>query len=187
MPIPLITSFSGSPQVGPPPLTVNFTDTSDGTIYFPVSWEWNFGDGSPVDTTQNPTHTYTTVGSFTVSLSVMWNNGDGPTDTSEPDYISTGAANTATFRSHSTTSGSLEIMFEVTSGWAGQISWYWDFGDGNTSTVQNPTHTYSTPGTYNVVLTINGTTVSAEPLTDAPSKTHVSLRGINVIRGVIIN
>lgn len=90
MPIPLIPGFSGSPQVGPAPLTVNFADTSDGAIYFPVSWEWDFGDGSPIDTTQNPIHTYTSAGSYTVSLSVMWDNGDGPSWTYETNYITVG-------------------------------------------------------------------------------------------------
>ena len=37
----------------------------------------------------------------------------------------------------------------------GATSWYWDFGDGNTSTEQNPTHTYAEPGTYTVTLLIN--------------------------------
>lgn len=50
---------------------------------------------------------------------------------------------------------SLDVMFtDETAGT--NISWLWDFGDGNTSTVQNPTHTYAVPGTYTVRLTVNG-------------------------------
>src|SRR5207247_1172532 len=56
-------------------LTCNFTSTSsdpDGSI---VSYSWNFGDGSPVSTLQNPSHTYAAGGSYTVTLQVTDNQG----------------------------------------------------------------------------------------------------------------
>ncbi len=62
----LLAAFTGSPRSGIAPLTVVFSDTTVGT---PIDWKWDFGDGAS-DTTQNPVHTYTDVGSYTVSLTV---------------------------------------------------------------------------------------------------------------------
>lgn len=73
------TDFVGTPLSGAIPLTVAFTDLSSGS---PASWLWDFGDGE-TSTDQNPTHVYTALGSFTVSLTV-----DGSTET-KLDYIST--------------------------------------------------------------------------------------------------
>jgi len=61
-----VANFVGTPTSGNIPLTVKFTDTSTG---FPTQWDWNFGDGSLVNATkQNPVHTYTSAGTYTVSL-----------------------------------------------------------------------------------------------------------------------
>ena len=79
---PLYTAaFSAQPKTGPAPLTVNFTNQSTGSF---TSWEWNFGDGS-ASTEQNPSHTYSKSGTFTVSLTV---SGPGGSDTDiKPGYI----------------------------------------------------------------------------------------------------
>ena len=58
-----IAALSGYPTEGPVSLTVQFTDLSTGG---PTSWSWDFGDGS-TDTTQNPSHTYTVAGTYSVS------------------------------------------------------------------------------------------------------------------------
>jgi PKD repeat protein len=76
-----VAHFSASPTSGAAPLTVNFTDQSTGQI---TSWSWDFGDGS-ISTEQNPSHTYTDDGSYTVSLAVT---GPGGSDTeTKADYI----------------------------------------------------------------------------------------------------
>lgn len=62
----LLADFTGSPRSGTAPLTVVFSDTTVGT---PIAWSWDFGDGA-TDTTQNPVHMYTDVGTYTVSLTV---------------------------------------------------------------------------------------------------------------------
>ena len=64
-------SFTGTPTSGSIPLTVNFTDASAGTI---TSRLWSFGDGT-TSTETNPSHTYTSTGSYTVSLTVTGDNG----------------------------------------------------------------------------------------------------------------
>jgi len=58
--------FTADLTGGPVPLTVNFTDQSTGDI---TSWSWDFGDGA-TSTEQNPSHTYTDAGTYTVSLAV---------------------------------------------------------------------------------------------------------------------
>ncbi len=59
-----VAAYVGTPRSGNSPLTVQFTDVSSNT---PTSWLWDFGDGV-TSTLQNPTHTYSAVGSYTVSL-----------------------------------------------------------------------------------------------------------------------
>src|SRR6478672_4851907 len=63
-PVAPTASFTASPTSGTAPLNVQFTDTSTGA---PTSWAWDFGDGASA-TTASPAHTYTTAGSYTVSL-----------------------------------------------------------------------------------------------------------------------
>jgi len=68
---PIQAAFSASPLSGAPPLTVSFTDESTGDI---TGWDWDFGDGNS-STVQNPTHTYQSVNSYTVSLTVTGPGG----------------------------------------------------------------------------------------------------------------
>jgi PKD repeat protein len=78
----LTADFSASSLSGSNPLSVMFSDLSIGS---PTSWDWDFGDGSPHSSLQNPTHIYTVSGTYIVSLSVS----DGVLFSTEtkPDYI----------------------------------------------------------------------------------------------------
>lgn len=78
---PPAASFTGSPLVGNVPLAVQFTDTSTGA---PTAWSWNFGDGY-TGTAQNPAHTYTSPGTYTVSLNAT--NGGGSNTKTQTGYI----------------------------------------------------------------------------------------------------
>src|SRR5439155_20500715 len=79
----LVDNFSASPTSGQAPLKVTFTDTSTGSV---TGWVWNFGDGTS-STTQNPQHTYSTTGTYTVSLTV---SGPGGSNTAtKVNYITT--------------------------------------------------------------------------------------------------
>src|SRR6266545_389453 len=72
-PPPVVTAdFTASPTSGNVPLTVQFTDQSTGTI---TARDWNFGDGSAHSSTQNPSHTYTNAGNYTVTLTVSGGGG----------------------------------------------------------------------------------------------------------------
>ena len=74
-------NFSASPVAGKVPLTVSFTDQSTSG---PTAWSWNFGDGA-TSITKNPTHTYSSTGTFTVSLTVA--NAYGSNTSTKSDYI----------------------------------------------------------------------------------------------------
>ena len=68
---PIVADFSATPIFGTLPLSVSFTDQSTGS---PTSWFWDFGDGSTSDL-QNPIHTYTAEGNYTVNLTASNGNG----------------------------------------------------------------------------------------------------------------
>jgi LysM repeat protein len=71
--VPPSAAFSADTTSGNSPLTVAFTDLSSGDI---TGWSWNFGDGSPSVTTQNPSHTYSSTGSYSVTLTVSGPGGN---------------------------------------------------------------------------------------------------------------
>ncbi len=149
---PLIPDFSGTPRSGPAPLTVTFTDLSTGQIN---NYDWQFGDGGTSDLA-NPTHTYTKEGDYDVTLEVT---GPAGTETElKPAYITVlpPAPPVAAFQGsprHGTaplTVSFLDLSTGTVTGWS------WDFGDGTTSTAQNPAHRYASTGTYTVTLTASG-------------------------------
>lgn len=129
---------------------VNFTSTvSEGD-----TWLWNFGAGSPSNH-PNPVHQYTDTGSFTVSLTVT-NNGC-PTTVTKPQFI-TVKPPISDFTYQNDCVNRRRFLFTDRS--VGATSWLWDFGDGNTSTQQHPTHTYTAFGSYIVTLTVMNDTCS---------------------------
>ena len=83
--IPPTASFTGTPTTGAVPLTVQFTDTSNGS---PTSWNWSFGDGS-YSTSRNPSHTYSATGTYTVSLNAT--NSAGSNTATRANYITVSA------------------------------------------------------------------------------------------------
>jgi len=146
--------FSAVPLSGDEPLVVSFTDLSasyDGI----ASWLWSFGDGQ-TSPCQNPTHTYSGDGLYTVSLTVTEADGDTHTET-KVDYISVyDTAPVADF-SASPLSGDEPLVVNFTdlsASYDGIVSWLWSFGDGQTSPEQNPAHTYVQDGMYTVSLTV---------------------------------
>ncbi|WP_231593713.1 PKD domain-containing protein [Methanosarcina siciliae] len=143
-------NFTANVTSGNAPLNVKFTDTSTGT---PANWTWEFGDGE-TSTEQNPTHTYTAEGTYTVKLTVS--NSLGSDSEEKTGYITVGSvvlAPEANFSADPTT-GTAPLSVQFTDESTNTpTSWTWDFGEGDTSTEQNPTHTYETIGTYTVKLT----------------------------------
>ncbi len=87
--LPLPTNFSGTPTSGCTPMTVNYTDQSTGA----TSWSWSFPGGTPsTSTLQNPVVTYTTAGTYDVSLNAFNIAGNQAGSMSKPAYISVNSA-----------------------------------------------------------------------------------------------
>ncbi len=156
---PPVASFTTSPTpaTGPTPLSVQFTDTSsdlDGSI---VAWAWDFGDGNN-STLQNPQHSYTAPGQYTVTLTVTDNDND--TDDAQATVNATvpvpPVASFTTNPSPATGKVPFSVQFNDTStdSDGSIVGWLWDFGDGNSSTQQHPSHTYTVAGSYTATLTV---------------------------------
>ncbi|MFN0037419.1 MAG: PKD domain-containing protein, partial [Saprospiraceae bacterium] len=121
-------------------LTATFTNASaNASSYF-----WDFGDGN-TSTQQNPAHTYANCDTYTVTLTSTNMCG---TATSTASVTVGNGSPSAIFTSNV---NGLTAIFSNTS--ANAVSYLWDFGDGNTSTQQNPAHTYANCDTYTVTLT----------------------------------
>jgi PKD repeat protein len=132
---------------GGAPMTVQFTDKSSGA---PVSWKWDFGDGgSSIE--QNPKHTYSTLGTYTVSLTVS--NKDGSDTTTKVNLIATTLAPVADFKADRQVGKAPFIVTFTDISTNNPTAWSWDFGDGTSSSEQNPRHIYLREGAYDVSLT----------------------------------
>ena len=147
--------------------TVSYTDKSSvaagGTI---TNWFWSFGDGTS-DTTKNPVHVYKKSGHYEVCLTVVGTNASGKKckdiSCSKVEVKNCGSNNDSTkcrlkaeFKSKV---DSCTVTFaDASKGDNGTIitGWNWSFGDGTTSTTQNPSHVYAHNGHYNVCLTVVG-------------------------------
>ncbi len=122
-----------------------FTNESTGSE---LTFEWDFGDGSSSSDT-NPTHTYTAVGSYTVTLTAT-NNLGSDVHTAVVEIL---LAPQASFTTTSPIELGQTAVF-TNSSTGDNLSYLWDFGDGNTSTESGPTHTYTAVGDYTVTLTV---------------------------------
>ncbi|AKB37166.1 cell surface protein [Methanosarcina siciliae C2J] len=153
--VPPVADFAADITGGNAPLTVNFTDASNGTV---SSWAWDFENDGVVDSTeQNPSHTYASAGNYTVNLTVA--NANGADSELKTDYITVSSIPVepepvAAFTAD-VTDGTAPLTVNFTDQSTGTpTSWLWDFGDGANSTEQNPSHTYSAAGNYTVNLTV---------------------------------
>ena len=147
-----VASIESSDSSGCAPFTTSFTNpSSDG-----VSWLWNFGDGSPMNSTSNPNHTYSNSGIYTVTLTISDSIGCSSTDsisnlievfqsTADFDFI---------YSSGNCSLPSTIIFNDLSTSDNNISSWEWDFDDGGTSSSQNSSNVYISSGWYNVELVI---------------------------------
>lgn len=123
---------------------------------------YDYGDGSPLDTAYNPTHTFPTWGTYTVCSYVT---GNCISDTGCTTVV---ICPTPALASYSESINYPVVDFTDQS--LNALAWSWDFGDGNTSTAQNPSHTYATFGRYTICLTV----------TDSCGGQHTTCKDISV-------
>jgi len=148
---PPVANFTAVPDEGQVPLSVQFTDIS---LNNPTSWSWEFGDGN-TSTQQDPLHTYITPGTYTVNLTVA--NDYGWDTASKVNVITAEPPCPAPIADFTAVpdEGPVPLSVQFTDiSLNNPTSWLWEFGDGATSTLQNPAYTYTVPGTYTVNLTV---------------------------------
>jgi PKD repeat protein len=146
------TYFPSSPVMGE---SIQFTDESIDPENKLTTWAWDFGDGYTVST-EDASHNYEEAGTFTVTLVVA--DDEGATGTiSKEITVHENLRPTASFTCSVTEPHAGEnLQFTDTSeALDGSIvSWHWEFGDGETSTEQNPIHKYTETGTFTLQLMV---------------------------------
>jgi PKD repeat protein len=149
---PLVLNAGVTPLAGSAPLTVSCTSSptgGNGTY----AYHWDFGDGSAPSTAQNPAHTYTTTGIFTIQLTVT----SGAQSASWSQLVTSNSEGMSVLVTVSPSVGSAPLIVNFVSTVSGAynpVTYLWEFGDGNTSTDPNPTHIYQNPGAYAPKLTV---------------------------------
>jgi len=143
--------FTANPLIGNAPLSVNFNNLTNNPS---ASYLWNFGDNMS-STEENPVHVYSLPGTYTVNLKAA--NIAGNKTKTRDAYITVNPnaqAPLAQFNASALCGQStLTVNFQDLSTNT-PSSWNWDFGNGQTSTAQNPICTYNQPGIYTVKLTV---------------------------------
>ncbi|MEA3497011.1 MAG: PKD domain-containing protein [Bacteroidota bacterium] len=130
------------------PVVIQFNDQSTNASY----WNWSFGDGGS-STSQNPTHTYTNPGTYSISLHIT--NQKGCSDTLTLSNVIKVNPNPIAVFTNNVNQGCEPLQIHFTNYSTVADSFYWEFGDGDTSTLTNPLHTFTTPNmdtAYTVVL-----------------------------------
>lgn len=141
--------FSADSVAGCNPLPVQFTDLSVPSVGSQLTqWTWDFGDGSPFSTTRHAQHTYQQTGFFDVRLTVT--DDLGCTAEKERQSYIVVERQIPEFEVDSVVCLGEEAVFTPLS--FGQPPYFWDFGDGSTSTNPNPRHLYQDTGWYTIQL-----------------------------------
>ena len=155
-PVGPLALFSATPLSGDAPLEVTFSDESNPGSSAITFRRWDFGDGT-VSTEENPVHIYEEEGDYTVTLTIATVAGVDRRTRAAYIQVDGETAPRANFTSDKRAGNaplSVDFSDRSAAGTSEIISWAWDFGDGNTSTEEDPTHIYTTIGVFDVSLTI---------------------------------
>lgn len=149
---PSVVAFSIDSSDGCAPLTVYFTDLSTTGQDQIVSWLWYFGDGDS-SSAMSPVHTYTTPGSYTITLTVVTSSGCVTTlvNGAVIDVYPVPIAG-FTWNQSGSIGDQPEVQFTDES--VGASDWTWYFGDSATSNVSDPFHTYAQTGDFTVMQVV---------------------------------
>ncbi|SDG20880.1 PKD domain-containing protein [Chitinophaga filiformis] len=142
-----------------------------------VSSEWDFGDGSPKSTEVTPSHTYTSDGTYTVTLNYTTKNGcKGSVSLASANAIRVYKQPKPDFSSPEAPQicGNNTVHFDAITDVGNK--WTWDFGDntGDVSSSKSTTHSYKKPGTYTVTLSVSNYTCASEKVTKVAYITAVN-------------
>ncbi len=159
-----------------------FTNKTTGGVA-PYHYAWDFGDGT-TSTQANPTHYYLYANNYNITLKVTDANNTVVTKTVTVQSQG-GAKPTASFDIYSNTQNGNSYTFvstsTISSGW---MNYYWDLGNGTTSTLINPTITYTSKATYTIKLVVTGSSGCKDSITK--SVTVSTINSVNSGTGNII-
>jgi|GEM_PF-500662 len=173
----IAADFTFSPTAPTTQQNVTFTDRSSGNI---ASWLWSFGDGTS-STQQNPVKRFTSGGNYNVVLTVSTATGSTSTNAHIVTVTTATPATPPVSAAFDMSATTVTVRGNVTftdRSTGSPTSWQWNFGDGSTSNLQNPTHAYAFQGSYGVSLTVANATSSATTshvITIAPPDAYRSL------------
>lgn len=177
-------SFTSNVTSGIAPVTILFTGTSNGPV---EQWTWDFGDGWQ-STGQVVSHTYDTMGSYTVQLTIT--SAYGTNSTFILNDIQVHSAPVAAIQdiAGANINGQKTYYFYDASAGGPATSWAWLFGDGGSSTQQNPAHSYNGSGTYTVNFTATNEYGSNQTTLNLSVEVDNSITGSLIItnNGVIV-
>ena len=147
------------------------------------AWSWNYGDSSIAVTTQNPTHTYKSAGTYNVILTTTTNHGCIDTISEKMTVIARPVAAFSVNKISQCEKTNVYTFTDKSTVVSDNIAkWAWNFGDINLNTSQNPSHTYKSPGIYSVQLTAtssNGCVSFPTTITDTVSPDAVPYFVVN--------
>lgn len=157
----IIANFNSNVINGCAPLVVQFNDASTGN---PNAWQWNFGN-SVTSTQQNPSTVFTAPGTYTITLTAS--NGTSSNTKTSVAYITVYASPNVLFTASDSGNVCLPKTIQFTNQSTGAINptYLWNFGDGSTATIANPSHTYTNAGSYSVTLLISNSNGCTKSLT----------------------
>lgn len=149
---PPVTNYTADMRQGCIPLSVNFTSTSSSPVDSIATYKWSLGDGKDSATTfPKMNYSYPQQGVYSTTLTIT--TVSGCKDSLKlTNYIKTGKKPTAKFNNDSLVCYGVTVKFQDSS--VNVNKWLWDFGDGGTSQVQNPTHLYGDTGKFTVKLIV---------------------------------
>ena len=168
------------PGSGCAPLPVNFLNQSTGAN----AYAWDFGDGSPIDTSANPSHTYASAGTYNVTFIASSTINCNYADTVYLTVtVNQGNVNASINLVQSSTCDSLTV--NVSSNGSGGHLFNWNFGDGNNGSGLNTSHSYTVAGNYTITLIVTDTVCNFSDT--ATANVTFSPSGINASFNLVQN
>lgn len=159
-------NFVGDSLFGCHPLSTEFTDLSSS---YANEWQWYFGDSQSQE--QNPTHTFNDTGYVDVALVVSHNGCQDSLMFEDYVYVRFPKPQFITLNPVFCSAPDTVLFADQSQG---ATHWFWDFGDGNTSTEQNPSNVYNNPGMYTVKLRVYNDTTGCSDSTTRNSYIKIS-------------